>query len=149
MLQPQDFTVGGHKIQVTPFPARRAFKYKVQLVKLFGAPIGKLLSGISTKGEHVDFDLSSGSLAIEMLLSNINEDSFYNFALQMMEFSRLDGKECNDQNFDLLFQGELSLVYQIIYFVIQVNYPDFFGKASTIIKKLQNLKTKKSEEESK
>jgi hypothetical protein len=49
--------------------------------------------------------------------------------LELLQLTRIDGKEINEAVFDSEFAGNLFFMYKVIFFVIEVNYKDFFDKS--------------------
>jgi hypothetical protein len=138
MIQEKTKQIDGHNISVTQFPGRRALALKTKLIRLLGTPIAKLIADV--KKIDADMDLSKMAGAVEALVSNLDEKDFVPFVLEMLQCTRIDGKEINDGVFDLEFAANLSLMYKILWFVLEVNFGDFFDKAG--IGKILSVKAK-------
>ncbi len=84
--------------------------------------------------------------AIRSIFAELDEDTFFSLVLRILKETsvemtdesgnkkviNIDGK----QSFDMVFEEDLMEVYQVIGFVLQVNYPSFFQKVRDIGKKM-------------
>jgi hypothetical protein len=131
---------------VTPFTAVEALKLKSFLLKKFGPSLGQALGalggGALREGNIGDLELDGCSLsqAIEKLMEQLGEQEFINLIQRLLKNVTAnlvkDGKPLQfsfiEQQFetalDVVFTGQLFSIYQVILFVLEVNYPDFFDK---------------------
>jgi hypothetical protein len=139
----QKIVIDGVAFQVAPFMAVEGLRLKAHLVRTFGPAIGELLGGIDgTKvGGIADLNLGGSGVArgLEKLLEQLTEDSFEALVKRLLvnviaTWSE-DGKSHSvsfGQDFEtsmqLVFLGRLFSIYELIVFVLKVNYPDFFDK---------------------
>lgn len=125
MVEPKSKTIDGKEILTVPFMGRRALAYKTKIIRLFGASIGALFSKAGGFQGNVDFSVFEG--AIDKLTASIDEKVFVDFTLELLATTRIDGKEITIEVFDLEFASNLVLMYKILWFVLEVNYGNFFG----------------------
>lgn len=134
MIQTKNKTIAGRDIMVTQYPGRKSIEIKAKLFKLLGSSLVRLFSGTEA------FDLSSLSSAIDIFIDKLNPKEFTAFVLELLQSTRIDGKEITDSVFDTEFAGEMSLMYKILGYTLEVNYGNFFGEAG-IGKILTKMKT--------
>lgn len=135
--------IDGVTFQVAPFMSVEGLRLKVHLISTFGPAIGELLGGIDGKNVKsvLDINTSSHSFSsgLEKLFQKLDEDTF--IALLKRLFANViaswneEGKPRSiafgndfDTAMQLVFLGRLFSVYQLVVFVLKVNYPDFFDK---------------------
>jgi hypothetical protein len=153
--------IDGVTFQVSPFMAVEGLRLKAYLVRTFGPALGELLGGIDAKkvGSIADINLGSGSFSkgLEKLLGQMDEDSFE--ALVKRLFANVianwneGGKNRSisfGQDFEtamqLIFLGKLFSIYELMVFVLKVNYPDFFDKVvSGIGRRMRQTLTSETE----
>jgi hypothetical protein len=141
----QKTVIDGVTFQVAPFMAVEGLRLKAHLVRTFGPAIGELLGGIDgTKvGSVMDISLGGGGIAkgLEKLLEQLDEDAFETLVKRLLAnviaIWQEDGKSRSihfGQDFEtamqLVFLGRLFSIYELIIFVLKVNYPDFFDKVA-------------------
>ena len=135
LAEPQTKTIEGHAWVVTPFPGRPANKYKARLLKMVGPALSELLPAIGSladavKGKgSVDADtmISMIPRVVASLANHIDEDLFVDTQVELMSQSTRDGKVMDADAFDLVFVGNDLELYQALWFILEVNYPDFIG----------------------
>jgi hypothetical protein len=135
--------IDGVTFQVAPFMAVEGLRLKAHLLRTFGPGLGALLGGIDGKkvGNIGEINLGGDSFAkgLEKLLEQLDEDGFEALVKRLLRnvianWSE-DGKPRSisfEQDFNtamqLVFLGRLFSIYELIIFVLKVNYPDFFDK---------------------
>ncbi len=134
--------INGKKYQVAPFMAIEALKIKMFLVKKIGPALGEFM-GLSSMDNEIDGNVIAK--VIEKLTETLDEDSFVALIKRLMQnvicnWTDKDGQSRaiafgNDFNTAMneVFCGELFSIYPVIGFVLEVNYPDFFGKIIPVI----------------
>jgi hypothetical protein len=127
MIEPKTKTIDGKEIMVTPFLGRRSLAYKTRIILMFGASIGSLFAKAGSFSGKVDF--SAFEDAITKLASSVIEKDFSALVLDLLQSTRIDGKEITPEVFDFEFAGNLSLMYKILWLVLEVNYGNFFVNA--------------------
>ena len=135
--------IDGVTFQVAPFMAVEGLRLKAHLIRIFGPALGELLGGVDGKSVKniSEINLGSNSLSngLEKLFQQLDEESF--IALLKRLFSNVvavwnEGGKSRSISFgndfetamQLVFLGKLFSIYELIVFVLKVNYPDFFDK---------------------
>lgn len=161
--------INGVTFTVTPLNAIEGLKLKSFLLKKFGPSLGQALgaleNGIPEAGNIGDIKLDGSVLsqAIEKLLEQLGEQEFIDLIKRLLknvtaslvkegkplQFSFIEPQF--ETAMDVVFTGQLFSIYSVILFVLEVNYPDFFGKvAPGIGSKIRKMATSgPAEEESK
>jgi hypothetical protein len=146
MREPKTKEIDGVQFSVTPFPASEAFKLKAYLFKKF-APAAGELSGIlkdgfpeSGKIGDIKIDGQVISQTLEKLVAQLGEEDFLALIKRIMQNVcaelTVDGKDLKlffaqntfDASLDIVFSGRLFSIYPVLLFVLEANYPDFFGR---------------------
>lgn len=151
-LDPKTEIIDAHKWTVCPFPARRAIQLKVRLAKAIGPAIAELIPALGSlginkpgvakdrdtkdqdaKGEtkadveaSTDAALSAFPKAMACLAENLGEEEFTQTILDLMELSSRDDTQITPEYFDTAFAGNFAEMYKAIWFILKVNYSDFF-----------------------
>jgi hypothetical protein len=133
MISTKEKVIDGHTILVTQYAGRRAFEYKARLFKLMGSSIARLFTGTQ------QFNQEAFAPAVDALIENIEPKALVDFLLELFCSTRIDGKEITGEVFDMEFAGNMTLMYKILWFTLEVNYGSFFGGAG-IGKILSKLK---------
>lgn len=140
--------IEGHAWVVTQFAARPANKYKVRLVKMAGPAIAELLPAISGLGDD-DVDgaamLAIAPAFMSRIAQHVDEDVFVNTMVELMAFSTRDDVAITEEVFDIVFAGNDKELLQALWFIIQVNYPDF---TAWVESRITGLRPKASLQES-
>jgi hypothetical protein len=139
----QQTTIDGINFTVAPFMVTEALRLKAYVVRTFGPAIGEILGGIDGKKVSSIADMSLGSTGItagiEKLVTNLDEDGFISlikrlFANVIANWSE-SGKPKSisfGNDFETamqeVFECRTFSIYELIVFVLKVNYPDFFSK---------------------
>jgi hypothetical protein len=154
--------IDGVTFQVAPFMAVEGLRLKAHLVRTFGPALGELLGGIDGKkiSSIAEISLGGNSFAkgLEKLLEQLDEDKFIALIKRLLAnviaIWNEGGKSRSisfTQDFDtamqLVFLGKLFSVYELMVFVLKVNYPDFFDKVvSGIGQRIRKTLTSETEE---
>jgi hypothetical protein len=168
----QKIMIDGVTFQVAPFMAVEGLRLKAHLVRTFGPAVGELLGGIDLggiggkKGKEgnaggiADISLGGEGVAkgLEKLLEQLTEDAFEALVKRLLANAIAVWKEGGKsrsisfgQDFEaamqLVFLGRLFSIYELIIFVLKVNYPDFFDKVvSGIGRRIKTTLTSEPEE---
>lgn len=141
-LETKSKIIDGSKYEVTQFPAREAIRLKIRIAKIIGPSWSTVLGGLipnaekrKSKGNQNAFSsIMDGDLnmpvvgsAIEKLFYNLNENESLDLIERLFSLTRKDGVELKPEIIDIMFAGKTLTIYKVIWFVIQTNYPDFFG----------------------
>jgi hypothetical protein len=124
----KDKMIDGRKITVTTFPARNSLTLKNRIIKLMGEPAVQLLSGFKNmkKIDLKKVDVSVLIPVVEKLVQNLDPDEFVQLCMDLFVSTRIDGKEVKPEVFDIEFSGNLKSMYKILFFIVEVNWGDFF-----------------------
>ena len=126
MIQTKEKFIEGSTYLVTQLPARRAIRLKAKLIKMFGPVFAQVL--ITSTDATSDFEKKVDIVrAIEILSCQIEENSFENIVMELLNGVRKDGVELNQATIDMEFAGDMGTLYQVIWFVIEVNFANFFS----------------------
>ena len=139
----QKIVINGVTFQAAPFMATEGLRLKAHLLRTFGPAIGELLGGIDGASVKNITDINLGSNAIssglEKLFQHLDEDSFVALIERILKnviaIWNEGGKSRSiafgtdfETAMNLVFSEKLFTVYEVILFVLKVNYPDFFDK---------------------
>jgi hypothetical protein len=157
----QKMIIDGVTFQVAPFMAVEGLRLKAHLVRTFGPALGEILGGIDAKkvGSIADINLGGNTFAkgLEKLLEQLTEANFEALVRRLLAnviaIWPEDGKSRSisfGQDFEtamqLVFLGRLFSIYELIIFVLKVNYPDFFDKVvSGIGRRIKTTLTSETE----
>lgn len=144
--------IGEATFAVTQLPARRALKLKAKIIKHFGAALSQLFITILddnkyqkqilinreggkeiSQSEQLELDENlkrSVVKGIELLAANIDDKTFDEFVLEILQGTRRNGVEMTAPNIDQNFAGNLRTLYEVLFFVLEVNYADFFPQSN-------------------
>lgn len=156
MFETKSRIIDGISFKVRPFPAIEALQLKAYLLKTFGPAFGRAIGGLeSSAGADLKINGAEISGAIQTLFSQLSESDFVALIQRMLkevacEIPDQSGKmvlvnmsEDFSAKLDIVFQGKLFTIYPVILFVLEVNFPDFFGKVGGIGRRLQTMLSKK------
>ncbi len=126
MIQTKEKLINGDMYMVTQLPARRAIKLKTRLVKLFGPVIAQMYL---TTSEKKDEEQQKQDIvrAIQLLSSTLDENVFESMIMELLTGVRKNGHELTPSIVDMEFAGDLATLYLVIWFVLEVNYANFFS----------------------
>ena len=124
MIETREKVIGGATYTVTQLPARRALRLKAKLIKSFGPALAQFFLA-ATSEKDADERNSQLVKAIEILSCNIDENSFEALVIEMLNGVRKNGLELTPPTIDLEFAGDMASLYQVLFFVIEVNYSNF------------------------
>lgn len=118
----QDREIGGAVWTVTQFPASEGLAILTRLMKLTGPALGAVTRG-------------SGAGAIEVgtfvarIVEQLDEVETVSLIKRLLKDTRKDGREILPV-FDIEFMGNYYTLMQVLGFVLEVNYGDFFAGVS-------------------
>lgn len=119
MIETRDKVINNATYSVTQLPARRAIRLKAKLIKMFGASIAQFL-------DSAESGIYKAVKAIESLSMTLDENQFENLCMELLTGVRKNGMELTPAIIDLEFAGDIASLYQVIWFVIEVNFSNFF-----------------------
>lgn len=127
---------------VSPFPGGLGLKILVQLIKLIGPSLTKILGVIGDKGNInsldlnslLDLDIDVGKLVeamdeamIELCSRMEDEQKVLDLVHQLLLSCTVDGVEIDEARFNVVFMGNYGLLFKLLKFVVEVNYSSFLG----------------------
>jgi len=124
MIKTRSKRIDEKEISVTQLPGRRALRLKTRLLKLVGPSFSKLLG----QAKNVTAEADIGP-ALELLADKLDPHDFESLVLEILSGTRIDGTEINESSFDLIFGGEMLLMYKVVAFSLKVQFEDFFGSS--------------------
>lgn len=65
--------------------------------------------------------------AIEILSAHLNENEFESLVCEILQCVRKDGIELVPAIIDMEFAGDFDSLYQVLWFVLEVNFASFFS----------------------
>ncbi len=157
MFEAKSKEIHGINFKVVPFPAVTALRLKVHLLKILGPAFGRLLGSFKGigKGNVADAEIDGAALAgaLEELFAQVSENEFIDLLQKLFsgvscELKSEDKKvlinfgDDFETKMDLVFQGKLFTIYPVILFVLEVNFPDFFGQMAGIGNRMQTMLSK-------
>lgn len=126
MIESRQIQIGGATYTVTQLPARRAIRLKAKLIKYFGPAFAQMAISATEKDSdnQKKIDLIR---AVETLAHSIDENLLEQLILEMMQGVRKDGIELTPALIDNEFAGDMASLYQILSFVVEINFANFFS----------------------
>ena len=138
MFQTKSKEIDGIEFKVTQFPATEAYGIKRKLTGIVAPLILSLLGENSTKTMlDANIDMAKLSGAVQNAFESLPENEFVGLLKRLTKnveaHTTLNEKpvvlQLSDENhFDLCFTGKTFTIYPLLIFVLEVNFPDFFGK---------------------
>lgn len=163
-FEPKSKTINEINFKVVPFAALEALRLKAYLLKTAGPAFGQLLGSfenLSAGLGNMKIDGEKLSGAIETLMGHLGEEEFVALVQRMLKgvscvIKDVAGKDLFinfvdefSVKMDLVFQGKLMSIYPVMLFVLEVNFPDFFGKVGGIGNRIQTALSTKGDESDK
>ncbi len=150
-IETKEKRIGDALYHVTQLPARRALRLKSKLIKTFGPSLAQLFMSYDEKTEKSHSEMtdeekldclsinpvdkyrieeirkSSIVKGVQLLASSLDDKTFEDFVSELTQGVRRDGVELNSGIIDHVFAGDLLNLYSVLFFILEVNYADFFG----------------------
>lgn len=145
MIETREKSIEGNTYTATQLPARRAIKLKVKLMKLFGPVLAQLFLTVNDSNEAEG--KQNLVKAIEILSEHIEENAFESLVLELLQGVRKNNMELTPPVIDLEFAGNISELYQVLWFVVETNFSNFFslmGIGNQFIQETQQKPTQES-----
>lgn len=120
MIDTLEKIIGESVYSVTQMPAMRAVRMQARLVKMLGPSFAAM---IASNPENPD---SCFPNAVGLLVEKLDEKTFEQLVLDLLQGARKDGQELTKGKIDLDFAGKLNELFLVIQFVLEVNFSDFF-----------------------
>lgn len=128
-IQTHSKTIDGREFSVTTFPAMYSLRLKTTLTRTFGPAVVAALSSKGTSLKAVmDGDLADLNLehAVELLTEKLTEDATEDLVNRLLSQTTVNNRTVTDADvFNDCFAGNLTGLYKLIGFVVEVNYGGF------------------------
>ncbi len=119
-LKKESLIINERKFEVTQWNATRAMVMKLKIGKYFGKALETLGNAEGKTFQELFM------LALPAVLENNDPEEFVEFIKELLAGITVDGKKMSGVVFDMTFTGHLEQVYEVLWFVVKVNYEDFF-----------------------
>jgi hypothetical protein len=129
MIETIEKNIGNSRYMITQLPARRALRLQAKLLKLLGPSAGVMLLAASKDILNADDSIPK---AISLLVEQLDEKTFDQFVVEMLQGVRKDGVELNEKTIDLEFSGNLNELFLVLKEVLGANFGDFFQEGGII-----------------
>lgn len=133
-MKAREKIIDGYKVTVNPFYATEGLSLQMRLLNLLGEPLKKLIAGVEAISLDAQLDMASLGEALGGLLSKFDEETatlvkrlVANCYIDMVD--ETTGKQVSyscKEHFEIVFSGRYALLYKVAWFVLEVNYADFF-----------------------
>lgn len=147
MIDTKDKEINGCMYAVTQMPAMRAIGMQARLIKLLGPSFATMFVAATEDIKTADRSIPQ---ALMILSSQLDEKTFQQLVLDLMQGVRKDGVELTKSIIDIEFAGKLNTLFLVMQFVLEVNYADFFqegGIIKALLPSAQNQTTPESNQE--
>lgn len=144
MVQAKTKEIKGKSYQVAPFMAVEGLRLKAYLLKLVGPALGELAG--ASDGMDAEINSEMISKMIQKITDVLDENTFVVLVKRLLQNVIVSWTDSENgqkhsvafaQDFEtslnVVFQGELFSIYPVLGFVLEVNYPDFFGKMTPML----------------
>ncbi len=145
-FQPKTKQIDGLEFTVYPFNFKEAIKLKTTLFKKLAPSFGQIFGSLNENNGDISIDSINLGDALKRLFEELNENEFYNLILRIFKnvecIGEIDGTKQkvelkNEAALDAVFCGNIMGIYPLILFVLEVNYPSFFGLLGNIGNRFQ------------
>lgn len=123
MIETKEKSIKESVYSVTQMTAIRALKMQSRLLKLAGPSFAAMIAS----GED-----TSIPQALNLLTERLDEKTFENLVLDLLQGVRKDGEELTRSKIDFDFAGNLNELFLVLQFVLEVNFSDFFQEGGII-----------------
>ena len=113
-------TIAGDEWSCNPFTVTTGGNYLKRLTKLFGESFAALTSSQSQE--------EAVQLAVVKLIDNMDKDDITGLIKAMLYEVQKNGQKIN---FDTEFARRYKVLFEVVKFVVKVNYGDFFTADAT------------------
>jgi|SRR5690606_3922574 len=121
MIETEQKVIGGAVYTATQLPARQALRLKTKILKMFGQSLSKIFQ------THDEKTIEDSILAaLPTFFCDVDERQFESLVLELLRGVRKDGVELTESIIDLEFAGKIYELYEVIWFVIDLNYRTFW-----------------------
>lgn len=133
-------TIDGMEVYCIQWPAETALEMKFRLVEMFGPSLGEIGRIIGDEENEEEIDVASviGGI-VDKMFSHSSPKKIVRLIMDVVNSANIDGTRMNDAAFNDKFSGNLKASYRVFFFVLKVNYSDFFegSLAKGVLGKIQ------------
>lgn len=126
------YTLGGRTYSFGTIPPTKAVVLEIEIAKLIGEPLFKAFTAGDGKGKETDMK-EAGAVAIGLLCSKADADSFLKMLRTVFEHTMCDGQRIE---MDATFNGRNREMIQVFIYGLRYNFRDFFPDA--LIRSIQS-----------
>lgn len=127
MLKAQTKQIGGRQVTVSPMNAWDTYLLEPEIAPLVMDVAPVILAARVDGGVDVDAALREAVPALGRICARLPREKLKALTEQLLFASLVDGRPLLE-NFNALFSGRTLELWQILYFALEVNYPDFFTR---------------------
>jgi hypothetical protein len=145
-LKTESIIIDGMDFKVTQFGAEEAFRIKRRLASIFVPLLSGLFANAETGKEILDtkVDMKEMVTALTGALEALDEDAFIALIKRLLANTAVTLKDDKGElmftdfgtrfreTLDAAFIGNTFALYPLLFFVLKVNYPDFFKRVKGI-----------------
>lgn len=124
MIESKETVINNKKFLVTQFMARDGLKLQFRLIKQVGPVVASMASFSSSDEDDAQIDVSAIAKALSQ---TIDEDSCFNLVMDLLKNVKYKNQDLREIDFDIAFAGDYKALFELIYFIIDFNYGNFFG----------------------
>lgn len=121
MIETKEVLLNSKKFLVTQFMAREGLKLQFRLVKQLGPMMGSIASDLLLDGK-IDAVVIAKALS-----QRIDEDACFSLVMDLLKNVKFKNQDLREIDFDVVFAGDYKTLYELLYFIIDLNYGNFFG----------------------
>lgn len=126
MIETREKTIGDATYSVTQLPARRALRLKAKLMKLFGPVFAQLFLITEDKASE-ERQKENLVNSVELLTGQLEAVQLDTLIVEILQGVRKNGQELTAPTIDIEFAGDIAGLYEVVFFVIEVNFANFFS----------------------
>lgn len=121
MIQTKEVDINGKPFMITQFTAREGLKLQLRLIRQVGPIVGSIATSLEELGKLTP-------MAIARALSQkIEEDACYNLIMDLIATTKYKNRDLKPAEFDMVFAGDYKTLFELLYFIIDFNFGNFFG----------------------
>ena len=144
-LDSQCKTISGHKFEVFKLGPFEAQDVLIDIGQVLAPALGKAakaFDAVKTSESVLDLDVDDPrvSTGIAALVQGITKERMRQLINTMASVTHCDGTPL-DRVLEVVFRGDLSLMYQWLWFALTVNFGNFIGWAADAMKGVSKLVT--------
>lgn len=117
--------ISGHEYTVTQLPPSKAMPLKFTIIGALGESVIELASAYQNKKDKEQAQLEAFGKALEKLFEKTSPEKLTQLIQNTIVGTRRDGDVINTSSFDSLFMDDMTEIYLVFMFVLQVNFGDF------------------------